>query len=171
MLKNASGRCHLKNEVLRTDRLLPHTEWIIPCPRLSPPALTQRRCVLLLPPPSCLRRRRHRRRSPPPLPPPSPRPSPCRHHHHAAITTMGRVMPCRQTTGCICQGKKSKMSIFCRCMGLSHLAVGVSLYRVLKYYSNVEYPPHRLHAKIDFFARSVSFFRPTARIFGTARKN
>ncbi len=33
-------------------------------------------------------------------------------------------MPRRQLTGCICQGKKGKMSFFCRCMGLSHLAVG-----------------------------------------------
>ena len=45
------------------------------------------------------------------------------------------------------------------------------LYRVLKYYSNVEYPPNQPHAKIDFCVRSVSFFRPTARIFATARKN
>jgi hypothetical protein len=33
-------------------------------------------------------------------------------------------MPHCQLTGCIRQGKKSKMSVFCRCMGLSHLAVG-----------------------------------------------
>ena len=45
-----------------------------------------------------------------------------------AIATTGRAMPCRQLTGCILQGKKSKMSVFCRCMGLSHLAVGFRHY-------------------------------------------
>ena len=46
-----------------------------------------------------------------------------------------------------------------------------SVYRVLKYYSNVEYTQHRPHEKIDFFVRSVLFF-PTARIFfATARNN
>ena len=47
-----------------------------------------------------------------------------------AIATTGRAMPCRQLTGCILQGKKSKMSVFCRCMGLSHLAVGFRHYLV-----------------------------------------
>ncbi len=37
-------------------------------------------------------------------------------------------MPRCQLTGCIRQGKKSKMSVFCRCMGLSHLAVGFCHY-------------------------------------------
>jgi len=32
------------------------------------------------------------------------------------------------------------------------------LYRVVKYFSHVEYPPNRQHAKIDFCVRSVSFF-------------
>jgi hypothetical protein len=41
-----------------------------------------------------------------------------------AIATMGRAMPCCQLTGCIRQGKKSKMSVFRHCMGLSHLTVG-----------------------------------------------
>ena len=30
-----------------------------------------------------------------------------------------------------------------------------SVYRVLKYYSNVEYTQHRPHEKINFFVRSV----------------
>ena len=47
-----------------------------------------------------------------------------------AIATTGRAMPCRQLTGCILRGKKSKMSVFCRCMGLSHLAVGFRHYLV-----------------------------------------
>jgi hypothetical protein len=46
-----------------------------------------------------------------------------------------------------------------------------SVYRVLKYYSNVEYTQHGPHKKIYFFVWSVLFF-PTARIFfATAHKN
>ncbi len=45
------------------------------------------------------------------------------------------------------------------------------LYWVLNYYSNVEYPPNRPHAKIDFCVRSVLFFRLTTHNFLTARKN
>ena len=45
-----------------------------------------------------------------------------------AIATLGRAMPRRQLSGCIHQGKKSKMSIFRRCIGLSHLAVGFHHY-------------------------------------------
>ena len=37
-------------------------------------------------------------------------------------------MPRRQTTGCIRRDKKSKMGVFRRCMGLSHLAVGFRHY-------------------------------------------
>ncbi len=32
------------------------------------------------------------------------------------------------------------------------------LYRVLKYYSDVEYPPNLPHTNIDFCVRSVTFF-------------
>jgi len=45
------------------------------------------------------------------------------------------------------------------------------LYRVLKYYSNVEFPPDRPHAKIDFFIRLVSFFATAHIFFATACKN
>ena len=45
------------------------------------------------------------------------------------------------------------------------------LYRVFKYYSNVEYPPHRPHAKFFFCVRSVMFLQPTTRNFLTAHKN
>ncbi len=42
---------------------------------------------------------------------------------------MGRAMPRHQLTGCIRRrGKKSKMSVFRCCMGLSHLAVGFRHY-------------------------------------------
>ena len=42
---------------------------------------------------------------------------------------MGRAMPRCQITGCIRrQDKKSNMSVFCCCMGLSHLAVGLRHY-------------------------------------------
>jgi hypothetical protein len=46
-----------------------------------------------------------------------------------------------------------------------------SVYRVLKYYSNVEYTQHRPHEKIDFFVRSVLFFATARIFFATARKN
>ncbi len=46
------------------------------------------------------------------------------------------------------------------CFMLHTLVIGdlFCLYGVLKYYSNVEYPPHQPHAKIDFCVRPVSFF-------------
>ena len=46
-----------------------------------------------------------------------------------------------------------------------------SVYRVLKYYSNVEYTQHRPHEKIDFFVRLVLFFATAHIFFVTARKN
>ena len=45
------------------------------------------------------------------------------------------------------------------------------LYRVLKYYSNIEYPPHRPHTKFLFCKWLVKFFWPTAHNFLTALKN
>jgi hypothetical protein len=42
---------------------------------------------------------------------------------------------------------------------LSLLSMEISsVYRVLKYYSNVEYPSHRPHAKFNFCVRLVTFF-------------
>ena len=52
---------------------------------------------------------------------------------------------------------------------LSSSEIFYSVYRVLKYYSNVEYTQHRPHEKIDFFVRSVLFFA-TARIFKLTRQ-
>ena len=53
----------------------------------------------------------------------------------------------------------------------SRLWRSILSYRVLKYYFNVEYPPHRPHAKIDFFVRSVSFFLTARIFFANAPKN
>jgi hypothetical protein len=45
-----------------------------------------------------------------------------------------------------------------------------SVYRDLKYYSNVEYTQHQPHEKNDFFVRSVLFFATARIFFATARK-
>ena len=68
---------------------------------------TQRRCLLLLPPASSIDVI-----AAPPLTTTIP----------IAITNTGRAMPCHQLTSCIRRGKRSKMSVFHHCMGLSHLA-------------------------------------------------
>ena len=114
-----------------------------------PPSFVHRRAPLPPPSPPPRRHRCATIAAPPPLPPP------CYHHHETAIAafiatalvapplprrlcratiiaaviaTMGKALPRRQLTGCIGRAKKGKMSVFRRCMGLSHLAVGFRHY-------------------------------------------
>jgi len=61
-------------------------------------------------------------------------------------------------------------AVFYVIIQLSSLEI-YSVYRVLKYYSNIEYTQHRPHEKINFFVRSVLFFPTACIFFATPRKN
>jgi hypothetical protein len=91
MLKHPSGQCHLKKGILRTDRS-PHTKWKQDSISKAQPSRphTPASSINAIAAPSLAAA------------------------ITIAITTMGRAMPCRQLTGCIRQGKKSKMSVFPR---------------------------------------------------------
>jgi hypothetical protein len=93
-------------------------------------ALTQGCCLLLLYPASI-----DTIAAPLALPPPLPHPSPCRRHCRVAIAALFYVVV----------------------LLLSSMEIS-SVYRVSKYYSNVEYSSHRLHAKFNFCVRSLTFF-------------
>jgi hypothetical protein len=65
------------------------------------------------------------------------------------------------TQGCKCLAMllKGRLPVHvCRVLCCCSVAPISSVYRILQYCSNVEYPSHRPHAKFNFCVRSVTFF-------------
>ncbi len=119
----------------------PHTEWI----QVPFPRLSPHTGPLSSPPLSCLHR----------------------HHCHAPPLAAATAAPLPLPPSLPCS---IATLFYVVVLLLSSMEIS-SVYRVSKYYSNVEYPSHQPQAKFNFCVRSLMFFWSTAHIFGTACKN